>query len=202
MHNVTPSAVLLEIENSILRNLLHIIGTYNWFHFMYKHNNFIRNLKILLRKTVMVETFEQNTRISHRDSFRKYLFFFSKSNLFIIFQEGLYVLRTDTMKRHIFSRRFYLFVEQTLLSHRTDTNFPRNPYLVVEHIRIIFRTLYFLIEQILIFQEALSSSRTHTIFQETPMPRTHRHFPGRYPPSNRYFVKRSRWLLSKYGTSG
>ena len=28
------------------------------------------------------------------------------------------------------------------------------------------------------------------------MPRTHRHFPGRYPLSNRYFVNRSRWLLS------
>ena len=27
-----------------------------------------------------------------------------------------------------FFKRFYLFVEQTLLSHRTDTNFPRNPY--------------------------------------------------------------------------
>ena len=46
-----------------------------------------------------------------------------------IFQKGL-------LKRHVFSRRFYLFVEQTLLSHRTDTNFPRNPYLVLEHIRI------------------------------------------------------------------
>ena len=73
------------------------------------------------------------------------------------------------------------------------------------------RSLYFLIGQILIFQEALSSPRTptifqetissprtHTIFQETPMPRTHRHFPGRYPLSNRYFVNRSRWLLSTF----
>ena len=70
---------------------------------------------------------------------------------------------------------------------------------------------YYLIEQILIFQEALSSPRTptifqetlsspqtHTIFQETPMPRTHRRFPGRYPLSNRYFVNRSRWLLSNF----
>ena len=100
-------------------------------------------------------------RSSNRDSFRKYLFFFSRSNLFIIFQEGTFVPRTDMnfpggsicssnrhefsrrvymffeqtqnfqegyLKRHVFSRRFYLFVEQTLLSHRTDTNFPRNPY--------------------------------------------------------------------------
>ena len=31
----------------------------------------------------------------HRDSFQKYLFFFSRSNLFIIFQEGPFVRRTD-----------------------------------------------------------------------------------------------------------
>ena len=120
-----------------------------------------------------------------------------------IFQEGL-------SKRHVFSRRFYLFVEQTFLSHRTDTNFPRNPYLVLEHIRIFQEPL--LCHRTdnhfpgslssprtpTIFQETLSSPRTHTIFQETPMPRTHRHFPGRYPLSNKYFVNRSRWLLSFY----
>ena len=127
-------------------------------------------------------------RSSHRDSFRKYLFFFSRSNLFIIFQEGPFVPRTDMnfpggsiclsnrhefsrrvymffeqtqifqevySKRHVFSRRFYLFVEQTLLSHRTDTNFPRNPYLVLEHIQI--------------FQKPLFSHRTDTHFP---------HFPG------------------------
>ena len=93
------------------------------------------------------------TRSSHRDSFPKYLFFFSRSNLFIIFQEEPFVPRTDMnfpggslcssnrhefsrrvymffeqtrifqeglSKRHVFSRRFYLFVEQTLLSHRTE----------------------------------------------------------------------------------
>ena len=44
-----------------------------------------------------------------------------------------YVLQTDTnfpgaySKRHVFSRRFNLFVEQTLLSHRTDINFPIKP---------------------------------------------------------------------------
>ena len=55
--------------------------------------------------------------------------------------------------RHVFSRKVYLlFVEQTLLSHQTDTNFPRNTYLVLKH---IFN-----------FQEALSSPRTHIIFQE------------------------------------
>ena len=88
-----------------------------------------------------------------------------------------------------------MFFEQTLLSHRTDTNFSRNPYLVFEHIQIFQEALYSP-RAPTIFQKTLSSPRTHTIFQETPMPRTHRHFPGRYPLSNRYFVNRSRWLLS------
>ena len=62
-----------------------------------------------------------------------------------------------------FSDRYILIFQEALFSPRTHT----------------------------IFQETLSSPRTHTIFQETPMPRTHRHFPGRYPLSNRYFVNRS-----------
>ena len=65
-----------------------------------------------------------------------------------IFQEGL-------SKRHVFSRRFYLFIEQTFLSNRTDTNFPRNPYLVLEHIRI--------------FQEPLFCHRTDTHFPGSPI---------------------------------
>ena len=100
------------------------------------------------------------TRSSHRDSFRKYLFFFSRSNRFIIFQEGLLC----SSNRHEFSRRAYrkdMFFEggsicssnRPILSHRTDINFPRNPFLVLEHIRI--------------FQEPLFSHRTNT------------HFPGR-----------------------
>ena len=147
---------------------------------------------------------------SHRDSFRKYLFFFFRSNLFIIFQEGLFVCRTDMnfpgrsicslnrhefsrrvymffeqtqifqeglSKRHVFLRRFHLFVKQTLLTHQTDSNFPRNSYLVSSNTYKFSRSLYFLIEQILIFQEALSSPRTHTIFQEIlSSPRTHKIF--------------------------
>ena len=35
-------------------------------------------------------------RSSHRDSFQKYMFFFSRSNLYIIFQEGPFVPQTDT----------------------------------------------------------------------------------------------------------
>ena len=52
-----------------------------------------------------------------------------------IFQKGL-------LNRHVFSRRVYLFVEQTLLSHRTDTNLPRNPFLVLEHIHIFQELLF------------------------------------------------------------
>ena len=120
----------------------------------------------------------------HEFSRRVYMFFEQTQ----IFQEGL-------LKRHDFLRRSYLFVEQTLLSHRTDTNFPRKPYLVLEHIRI-FQEALSSPQTHTIFQKILSSPRTHTIFQETPMRRTHRHFPGRCPLSNRYFVNRSRWLLS------
>ena len=122
----------------------------------------------------------------HEFSRRVYMFFEQTQ----IFQEGL-------LKRHDFLRRSYLFVEQTLLSHRTDTNFSRKPYLVLEHIRI-FQEALSSPRTHTIFQKILSSPRTHTIFQETPMPRTHRHFPGRCPLWNRYFVNRSRWLLSVF----
>ena len=109
--------------------------------------------------------------------------------------------------RHEFSRRVYrtyiCFFKEKLYVHRTSNR----PYHLIEQILIFpetlnfsntyefSRILYFLTKQISIFQEALPSHRTHIIFQETPMPRTDRHFPGRYPPSNRYFVIRSRWLF-------
>ena len=71
---------------------------------------------------VFFESFDIKLRSSHRDSFRKYLFFFSRSNLFIIFQVGPFVPRTDMnfpegsiclSNRHEFSRRVYMFFEQT-----------------------------------------------------------------------------------------
>ena len=101
-------------------------------------------------------------RSSYRDSFPKYLFFFSRSNLFIIFQEGPFVPRTDmnfpggsicSLNRHEFFRRAYrknmffqggsicssnrpfCLIEQILI-------FPRNPYLVLEHIRIFQEPLF------------------------------------------------------------
>ena len=118
------------------------------------------------------------------------------------FPEGPSVRRT--VNRHKFSRRavrkdvffqgrVYLFVEQTFLFHRTDTNFIKNPYFIPQtHTNFpgasIFssnrysRKPYLASPRILtIFQKTLSSPRTHTTFQEIPMPQTHRHFPGRYP---------------------
>ena len=83
----------------------------------------------------------------HRDSFRKYLFFFSRSNIFIIFQEGPFVSRTDmnfpgrsicSSNRHEFSRRVCVL--------RTDTNFPGG-----------------LIENTCFFKEVLSVRRTELI---------------------------------------
>ena len=108
--------------------------------------------------------------------------------------------------RHEFSRRAY---RKDMFFQGGSICLSNRPYYLIEQILIFpetliyssntfefSRSLYFLTEQILIFQEALSSPRTHTIFQETIMPQTHRHFPGRYRLSNRYFVNRSRWLLS------
>ena len=93
-----------------------------------------------------------------------------------VFSRRVYnVLRTDTNfpgrfveKTCFFSRRVYLFVEQTLLSR----------YLI-EHIRIFQNNLYFLIEQISIFQEPLFSHQTlsrkpylvleHILFSRRPL---------------------------------
>ena len=102
-----------------------------------------------------------------------------------IFQEGL-------LNRHVFSRRVYVcrtsnspyyLIEQILIFNNSQTN---NKF---------SRSLYFLIKQIFIFQEAISSPQTHIIFQETPYASNRKAFSRKVPPSNRYFVNRSRWLL-------
>ena len=92
-----------------------------------------------------------------------FLQFFKSTDMF--FQEMLYVLRTDTnfpgrfIKQNVFFQDgLYLFVKQTLLSHKTDINFPKNPYLVLEPIHISTfsrRLLYYVLylKQIGIFQE-------------------------------------------------
>ena len=112
------------------------------------------------------------SRSSHRDGFSKYLFFFSRSNLLTIFQESLSVRRIDTNfpGGFICSSNRHFFFQEGLFSHRTYS-FSRKPYLVLKHILFFRRPLC--LKQIGLFQEG------------TPPP----------PPSNRYFVNRSRWLL-------
>ena len=44
-----------------------------------------------------------------------------------LFVEQTQIFQEGLSKRHVFSRRFYLFVEQTLLSHRTDINISQKP---------------------------------------------------------------------------
>ena len=121
-------------------------------------------------------------RSSHRDGFRKYLFFFSRSNLFIIFQEGPFVPRTDmnfpggsiySSNRQEFSRRIYMFFEQTRIFQEglSGLFFLRRFYLFVEQTLLSHRTdtnfprnPYLFLEHIQIFQEPLFSHRTDTHF--------------------------------------
>ena len=64
----------------------------------------------------------------HRDNFRKYLFFSSRSTFSELFQEALYVF---TQKILIYSRKIYFssnryhFFQEGLSVHRTDTNYSR-----------------------------------------------------------------------------
>ena len=91
-------------------------------------------------------------RSSHRDSFRKYMLFFSRSNLFIFFQEGLFVPQTDmnfpggsicSSNRHEFSRRVYMFFKQTRIFQEGYSKihfFSRRFYLFVEQTLLSHRT--------------------------------------------------------------
>ena len=79
-----------------------------------------------------------------------------------------------------FSRRVCMFFEQTRIFQK---GLSKRPYYSINEQILIFsekssntyefsRSLYFLIEHIFIFQEALCCPRTHIIiFQESPMPR-------------------------------
>ena len=83
-------------------------------------------------------------RSSHRDYFREYLFFSSRSTFFcsnlnvsteqiVIFQEGISVRRTDTIfpgAAFICSLKRYQFSRRTFFGYRTDTNFPVAPFLL------------------------------------------------------------------------
>ena len=132
--------------------------------------------------------------------------FFSRSNLFTIFQECLsvcrtdmffqemlYVLRTDTnfpgrfIEQNVFFQDgLCLFVKQTLLSHKTD-NFPKNPYLVLKpiHISTFSRRLLLILCTVLYLKQI-------GIFQEGTL------FLYRYFVNRPAQVNRSQWLLSIY----
>ena len=105
--------------------------------------------------------YNNHHRSGHRDNFFKYLFFFSRSNVFMNFQEdNRSVRRTHVISQEsfsIFARTHNIFpgshtssstnFPEALFSHRTDQ--------------------FFLV---------LSSHPAHTIFQETLCHRTDWHF--------------------------
>ena len=97
-----------------------------------------------------------------------------------IFQEGLYVLRTDmNFSGEVIEGGGSICSSNNPLSHRTDTNFPRNLYLVLEHIQI-FRRPYLVLEHIQFSRRPLCLEHID-IFQEgTPCPLVNRYFVNRY----------------------
>ena len=152
------------------------------------------------------------------------MFFFPEAT-FLQFSRRVYLFIEQTC----FFQRIYLFVEQTRIFQGLSNRyvFSRRVYLLVEQTLLSHRT----IEQILIFPETLISFRTHTNFSEASIFSSIRYqfsnFPGasifssnRYlfsrkpylvlkhisfsrkplygykQKGNRYFVNRSRWLLS------
>ena len=68
-------------------------------------------------------------RTSHRDNFRKYLFFSSRSTFLRTFQKALCVHRTDhNFPGNVFSARRtdITIFQEGIFVHRTDTIFSRN----------------------------------------------------------------------------
>ena len=107
-------------------------------------------------------------RSSHRDYFRKFLFFSSRSTFFWIFPESLFMCSSN---RYQFSRK-------TWSVHRTYTNFPGSLFMCSPNRYQFSRSTCLATEQITIFQEAFFKYQ-----------RTDRQFPGRYPnaPSEQIF---------------
>ena len=120
--------------------------------------------------------------------FSKISVLFSRSNLFIIFQEVPFVPRTDmnfpggsicSSNRHEFSRSVYMFFEQTRIFQEGLSKrhvFSRRFYLFVEQILLSHRTdtnfprnPYLILEHIRIFQEPLFFNRTDTYFPGSPI---------------------------------
>ena len=65
---------------------------------------------------------------------------FNNRRVYLFVKQTRHVLSTRLSNRCVFKEGLTIF-EQTLLSQQTDTNFPRNSYLVLEHIQIFQETL-------------------------------------------------------------
>ena len=92
--------------------------------------------------------------------------FSRRVNLFVeqtrIFQEGLYVLRTDTnFPGGLFEKTCFFQGGSICSSNR--------PYYLIEQILIFPETLILVLEHIRIFQEPLFSHRTDTHFPGSPI---------------------------------
>ena len=95
-------------------------------------------------------------RSSHRDYFRKHLFFSSRSTFSGVFQEGLSVHRTDKSFPGgcgLFTEQTPFFQEPSLCVHRTDTNFPGALSWLPNRYRFSRKATLKIIEQIGNFQE-------------------------------------------------
>ena len=131
-------------------------------------------------------TFLQFSRRVYIIYVRRTDMFFQDKGLYMFFKQTQ-ICQEGLSNRHVFSRRVYLFDEQILLSHRTDINFPRNPYFIVlKHIHILQETLIFSSNRYQFPKATIFSSNTILIFQEAlSSPRTPYYFPGDLYPSNR-----------------
>ena len=107
--------------------------------------------------------------------FENICFFLSRSNLFIIFQEGPFVRRTDmnfpgesicSSNRHEFSRRAY---RKDMFFQGGSICSSNRPYYLIEQILIFPETLNLVLEHIQIFQKPLFSHRTDTNFTGSPI---------------------------------
>ena len=102
-----------------------------------------------------------------------------------------------TEQMPIFQKHFfwlsnrYRFSRSIFFCYRTDNDFPGSLFRVSTNRYRFSRSTHIATEQIRIFQVAFFEYQ-----------RTDRQFQGIYPPPNRYFSNRFRWLLSKFEIIG
>ena len=143
----TETKQSMNARDSLLRKAQKSKNEADWTAYR-RARNFVTNLINRTKRTFFKDNLKD--RSSHQDSFRKYLFFFSRSNLFIIFQEGPFVPRTDmnfpggsicSSNRHEFSRSVYMFFEQTRIFQEGSICSSNRPYYLIEQILIFPETL-------------------------------------------------------------